>query len=449
MKTFADLCLIEPIAQALKEARYERPTPVQAKTIPPAITGRDVLGCAQTGTGKTAAFAIPILNALGQNSRKAVPHSPIALILAPTRELAGQIDANLATYGKFLKLRTTLIYGGVGQGQQVRAMKRGTHVVVATPGRLLDLIDQGYVDLSKLSYFVLDEADRMLDMGFLPAIRRIIGMLPKKRQSLFFSATLAPNIVKLSQHLLDNPVTVDVTPKERSVTKITQRLIHVSPKAKRPLLRKILSDPEVQRALVFTRTKRGANAVAKILRESDIPAAAIHGNKSQNARERALAHLKAGHIKALVATDVASRGIDIKGVTHVVNFDLPREPEAYVHRIGRTGRAGADGVAIAFCTADERSELRAIERLVGHKLPTENAPPIEESKTEKTDKKPRPPRKPSKSRPEAGKKPFKRKRRGKAGKKPAEKAAPKETASSDKPKRRRRRRRKPKVASSD
>lgn len=384
--------MIEPIAKALEEAKYVEPTPVQAKTIPSALKGRDVLGCAQTGTGKTAAFALPILNALGKHNRKSIPHCPFALIMAPTRELAGQIDENLTKYGKHLPIRTTLVYGGVGQGKQVRAMKRGTHVLVATPGRLLDLVEQGYIDLSKLTHFVLDEADRMLDMGFLPAIRRVISLLPKKRQSLFFSATLAPKIVKLSEHLLHNPVTVNVTPKKRSVAKIRQRLIHVAPRAKKTLLKKILTSEDVDRALVFTRTKRGANVVARILREADIAATAIHGNKSQNARERALALLKAGRMKVLVATDVASRGIDIKGVTHVINYDLPREPEAYVHRIGRTGRAGAEGIAISFCTPDERSELRAIEKLVRHKLPAEESDVAPEKNT--SQRKPRRPRKP-------------------------------------------------------
>ncbi|MFK7821790.1 MAG: DEAD/DEAH box helicase [Planctomycetaceae bacterium] len=425
MKTFEELSLIEPIAQALKEARYVQPTPIQAQTIPSAIEGRDVLGCAQTGTGKTAAFSIPILDRLGRTNRKSVPRCPQALVLAPTRELAVQIGENLNKYGKNLQLRTTLVYGGVSQGKQVRAMQRGTHILVATPGRLLDLIEQGYIDLSKLSFFVLDEADRMLDMGFLPAIRRVISMLPDKRQSLFFSATLAPNIVKLSQSLLREPVTVNVTPKKTSVAKITQRLIYTQPRGKKLLLQNTLSAPEVERALVFTRTKRGANVVARILRESDIPAAAIHGNKSQNARERALAQFRAGRIKVLVATDVASRGIDIKGVTHVVNYDLPREPEAYVHRIGRTGRAGAEGIAIAFCTADERSELRAIERLIGHKLPAENAEPAQSEESASTKK------------PRRRRKPASKLSSGAGGKASAKVSA----ASTDKPKSQRRRRR--------
>jgi len=381
LKNFEELSLIEPVATALRDAGYAQPTPIQAQTIPLALEGRDVLGCAQTGTGKTAAFAIPILDLLGRTNRKAMPKCPLALILAPTRELAGQIDESLNKYGRHLRLRTALVYGGVSQGKQVRAMQRGTHILVATPGRLLDLIEQGHIDLSKLSFFVLDEADRMLDMGFLPAIRRIIGMLPKKRQSLFFSATLAPNIVKLSQRLLRDPGTVNVTPKKTTVDKITQRLIYTQRKGKRALLQEILTGDDVDRALVFTRTKRGANVVARVLRDAGIPAEAIHGNKSQNARERSLAMLRAGRLKVLVATDVASRGIDIKGITHVVNYDLPREPEVYVHRIGRTGRAGAAGIAIAFCTADERTELRAIERLIGHKLPAENTP-TEEPKTE-------------------------------------------------------------------
>ncbi|APZ96478.1 DEAD/DEAH box helicase [Fuerstiella marisgermanici] len=370
MTKFEDLSLIEPIAKALREANYTTPTAIQAKTIPHALNQRDVLGCAQTGTGKTAAFALPILNALGNQNQKAVPNQPRALVLAPTRELASQIESSFAQYGQYLPLRTCVIYGGVSQHKQVRALARGMHIVVATPGRLLDLIAQGHIDLSRLSFFVLDEADRMLDMGFLPDINRIISMLPKQRQSLFFSATVAPPIVKLAKKLLKNrPIGVNVTPKKTSVAKITQEVIHTESRNKHQLLKRLLTRSVVDRAMVFTRTKRGANVVAQALRDADVAATAIHGNKSQNARERALSDLREGKITVLVATDVASRGIDIEGITHVVNFDLPREPEAYVHRIGRTGRAGREGIAIAFCTPAERSELKAIERLIGHKLP--------------------------------------------------------------------------------
>lgn len=367
--TFEDLALIPPIARALKESSYETPTAIQGKTIPHALNRKDVLGCAQTGTGKTAAFALPILDALGRQKLRAAPHYPCALVLAPTRELAGQIQQSFAVYGRHLQLRTCVIYGGVNQRKQVAALERGVHILIATPGRLLDLVNQGHLDLSKLSFFVLDEADRMLDMGFLPAIRRIIAMLPKKRQSLFFSATLPPKIIQLAKDLLHDPVRVDVTPKKASVEKIDQQVIHTAPGDKKRLLEKILSDESVDRAIVFTRTKRGANVVARTLQEKGIRAAAIHGNKSQNAREQALADFRSKKLKVLVATDLASRGIDIEGITHVVNYDLPQEPEAYVHRVGRTGRAGREGVAIAFCTADERSDLAAIERLIGHKLP--------------------------------------------------------------------------------
>ena len=369
METFAELDLIAPLQQALSDVKYTTPTPVQAKTIPTALTGRDILGCAQTGTGKTAAFALPLLNKLGSQNRKAAPHKPFALILAPTRELAVQIGDSFQTYGKHRKLRTTLVYGGVGQGKQVRALQRGTHILVATPGRLLDLMNQGHIKLNQLSVFVLDEADRMLDMGFLPDIKRVIQKLPQERQSLFFSATLAPKIVQLSRHLLNNPYSVNVTPKETSVEKIEQTIIHLEQRDKQRRLEEILDDREVDRALVFTRTKRNANAVTKQLLRSGVSAAAIHGNKSQNARQRALDGFRSRKIRVLVATDVASRGIDIPGVTHVVNFDLPVEPECYVHRIGRTGRAGAEGIAISFCNTAERPDLQAIEKLIGHKVP--------------------------------------------------------------------------------
>lgn len=369
MKTFEDFSLIAPIAKALRAAKYETPTPIQEKTIPHALNQRDVLGCAQTGTGKTAAFALPVLNALGQRNSKPVPNRPCALVLAPTRELASQIEQNFEMYGRHLQLRTCVVYGGVSQHRQVRDLNRGAHILIATPGRLLDLIDQGHIDLSRLQFFVLDEADRMLDMGFLPSIRRVISLLPKKRQSLFFSATVAPSIAKLSQKLLNNPVRVNVTPEKTSVRKITQQLIHAAPGNKKHLLRNLLNESAVERSVVFTRTKRGANVVARMLQEKGIAATAIHGNKSQNAREQALSAFRSGKINVLVATDVASRGIDIDDITHVVNYDLPREPEAYVHRIGRTGRAGREGTAISFCTAAERGELHAIEKLIGHRIP--------------------------------------------------------------------------------
>ncbi len=385
MKTFEELELIQPVQRALVDEQYSIPTPIQAKTIPAALEGSDILGCAQTGTGKTAAFALPILNRLGKRTAKAIPNRPFVLALAPTRELAIQIAESFNTYGKHLKLRHALVYGGVSQVNQVRAMKRGAHILVATPGRLLDLMNQGHIDLSQLQMFVLDEADQMLDMGFLPDLKRIIKQLPRQRQSLFFSATLSPVITELSHQLLSTPVSVNVTPKTSSVKKIDQRLVYVERSGKQKLLKKILRGEKVERALVFTKTKRMANQLSLQLVQSGIRATAIHGNKSQGARQRALEAFRRKQVQVLVATDVAARGIDIDNITHVVNYDLPVEPEAYVHRIGRTGRAGAEGIALSFCCGGERKELRAIERLIGHQVPIDaehsmdNPPPEEKS----------------------------------------------------------------------
>ncbi len=369
LKSFEELDLIAPLRQALLDEKYETPTPIQSQTIPAALQERDVLGCAQTGTGKTAAFALPILNRLGERNRKALPNRPFVLVLAPTRELAIQIGESFATYGRHLRLRHALVYGGVSQGNQVKALNRGAHVLVATPGRLLDLMNQGHIELENLEMFVLDEADRMLDMGFLPDIKRVIRHLPEQRQSLFFSATLPPKIIELSKQLLKNPVSVNVTPKSTTVDKIEQRVFFVERSGKQELLRSTLRSADVEQALVFTRTKRGANVLARQLVKHGIQATAIHGNKSQNARQRALEAFRRKQVRVLVATDVAARGIDIDGITHVVNFDIPVEPESYVHRIGRTGRAGAEGVALTFCCARERRELQAIERLIGQKVP--------------------------------------------------------------------------------
>ena len=380
MKTFEELDLIAPVQRALADEKYETPTPIQARTVPAALLGRDVLGCAQTGTGKTAAFALPILNRLGQRNRKALPNRPFVLVLAPTRELAIQIGDSFATYGQHLRLRQALVYGGVSQGKQVRALNRGAHIVVATPGRLLDLMNQGHIRLQQLESFVLDEADRMLDMGFLPDLKRIISQLPDQRQSLFFSATMPPMIIELSQRLLTNPVSVNVTPESTSVEKIEQQVLFVERSGKQALLQRILNTNGVERALVFTKTKRGANVVAQRLERSGIRATAIHGNKSQSARERALEAFRRKQVQVLVATDVAARGLDIDGITHVVNFDLPIEPEGYVHRIGRTGRAGAEGVALSFCSASERPELRAIEELIGQRVPLAAGQPQPESR---------------------------------------------------------------------
>jgi ATP-dependent RNA helicase RhlE len=380
LKTFSELELIEPLHRALADEAYTTPTPIQAQTIPAALDGRDVLGCAQTGTGKTAAFALPILNRLGTSGRRAEPNRPQALILAPTRELAIQIGASFATYGKHLKLRQSLVYGGVSQVNQVRSLDRGAHILVATPGRLLDLMNQGYIDLSRLEVFVLDEADRMLDMGFLPDLKKIIAALPKDRQSLFFSATMPPKIVELSQRLLTDPVSVNVTPKSTSVKRIQQQVLFVDRSEKQEILRQLLALDDVERAIVFTRTKRGANVVAEKLLRAGITAVAIHGNKSQNARQRALESFRKQEVRVLVATDVAARGIDIDGITHVVNFDMPVEAESYVHRIGRTGRAGADGIALSFCTSEEYDELLAIEKLIDMPLAAANErPPMKAS----------------------------------------------------------------------
>ena len=374
LKTFEELDLIAPVQRALADEKYVTPTPIQARAVPTALVGRDVLGCAQTGTGKTAAFALPILNRLGQRNRKATPTRPLALVLAPTRELAIQIGESFATYGRHLRLRQALVYGGVSQMKQVRALNRGAHILVATPGRLLDLMNQGHVRLDQLEIFVLDEADRMLDMGFLPDLKRIIRALPDDRQSLFFSATLPPKIVELTQRLLRKPVSVNVTPESTSVEKIEQRVLFVERSGKQALLRQILKAHGVERALVFTKTKRGAKGVSERLVRSGIKATAIHGDKSQNARQRALEAFRHKQVQVLVATDVAARGIDVDGITHVVNFDLPIEADSYVHRIGRTGRAGAEGIALSFCTNGERRELQAIEKLIGQKVPIASEP---------------------------------------------------------------------------
>lgn len=368
---FASLGLAQPIAETIESLGYQFATPIQAATIPAALDGRDVLGSAQTGTGKTAAFALPILSQMSGASRKAESLRPFSLMLAPTRELAAQIQDSVNTYGAGLRLRSAVIFGGVGQGNQVAALQRGVHILIATPGRLLDLMDQGYIDLSSLETFVLDEADRMLDMGFLPDLKRIIASLPEQRQSLFFSATISKEIKQLTDELLRDPFFVDVTPPERSVELIEQSVQFVRRGEKLERLVEVLSGEDVGQAVVFTRTKRGANAVSERLIEAGISAEAIHGNKSQNARLRTLNGFRVGRIQVLVATDLAARGLDIDDVTHVVNYELPNEPESYVHRIGRTGRAGASGKAITFCDANEKDYLRAIEALIGQPVPVD------------------------------------------------------------------------------
>ncbi len=365
--SFKNLQLIEPIQRALDAEGYTNPTPIQQQAIPLVIEGRDVLGCAQTGTGKTAAFSIPILQQLYQQRehKKGIQ----VLILTPTRELAIQIDESIAAYGKFTRTTHTVIFGGVTQLRQTTALKKGVEILVATPGRLLDLMNQGFIDLKNLSVFVLDEADRMLDMGFINDVKKVIAKLPAKRQTLFFSATMPPEIQKLADILLKNPAKIEVTPPSSTVDKITQSLYYTTKAEKPKLLLHLMEEQGITTALVFTRTKHGADKVVKFLQRANIKAAAIHGNKSQNARQNALNDFKAGKIQVLVATDIAARGIDIDELTHVFNFDLPNIPETYVHRIGRTGRAGNKGVAIAFCSVEERTELKDIEKLIKIKIP--------------------------------------------------------------------------------
>jgi ATP-dependent RNA helicase RhlE len=365
--TFRKLNLIEPVLQALTAEGYNTPTPIQYQAIPVALSGRDIQGCAQTGTGKTAAFALPIIQHI-YNERKS--HNGIrALILTPTRELAIQIDESFKAYSKFTRLKHTVIFGGVSQVSQVRTLSRGVEVLVATPGRLLDLIGQGYIKLNHLETFVLDEADRMLDMGFIHDVKRVMTYLPAKRQTLFFSATMSPVIEKLAQSMLKTPVKVEVTPPTSTVDKIEQQLFHTNKKDKPALLHHLLEERNIPTALVFTRTKHGANRVVKYLLGMHVKSAAIHGNKSQTARQAALNDFKKGNLRVLVATDIAARGIDIDELTHVFNFDLPDVPETYIHRIGRTGRAGLGGTAIAFCELEERVNLRDIEKLIGKRVP--------------------------------------------------------------------------------
>jgi len=367
---FKKLDLIDPILKALSTEGYTTPTPIQAQSIPLILEQRDLLGCAQTGTGKTAAFAIPILQLLYQNKgEERGPHKIKVLILTPTRELAIQIDESFAAYGKHTGLTHTVIFGGVSQLHQTNILRRGVDILVATPGRLLDLISQGFIDLKFLKIFVLDEADRMLDMGFIHDVKRIITKLPAKRQTLFFSATMPPEIQKLANVLLTNPAYVEVTPASSTVDAIDQSLYYVGKADKPTLLLHLLRDEKIVTALVFTRTKHGADKVVKFLHRNHITAAAIHGNKSQNARQHALSSFKGGSIRVLVATDIAARGIDIDDLTHVINFELPNVPETYVHRIGRTGRAGNTGIAISFCDADERGELKDIQKLIGISIP--------------------------------------------------------------------------------
>jgi ATP-dependent RNA helicase RhlE len=383
---FKALHLIEPILEAIRAEGYEKPTPIQLQAIPKILAGHDLLACAQTGTGKTAAFALPILQLL--KGRKAPPGIRV-LVLTPTRELASQIGESFENYGRGLGLRSTVIFGGVGQRSQENAIRKGVEIVVATPGRLLDLMNQRLIRFNGLEIFVLDEADRMLDMGFIHDVRRVITGIPVKRQTLFFSATMPPEISRLATQILTKPERVEVTPIASTADKVAQALFQVTENQKTSLLIHLLGDPTAKRVLVFTRTKRDADRVARALGESGIGAAAIHGNKSQGARERALEGIKAGVTRVLVATDIAARGIDIDQVTHVYNYDIPNIPESYVHRIGRTARAGKAGIAVSLCAPDERGYLSDIERLIRKRLTLIETPSGLENEVRKRG--PRPP----------------------------------------------------------
>jgi ATP-dependent RNA helicase RhlE len=374
---FSELGLIPALLSAVAAEGYVVPTPIQAQAIPHVLAGRDLLGLAQTGTGKTAAFALPILQRLAQKAPPRGPRPIRCLVLTPTRELASQIAESFTVYGKGLQLRNTVIFGGVGDSAQKQVLKNGLDILVATPGRLLDLAGQGYVDLRSLEVFVLDEADRMLDMGFIHDVRRVIALLPRQRQTLFFSATMPREAQELADQLLRDPETVAVVPPATTVEKVDQEVYFVEKNDKRSLLVDVLRESAMRRVLVFSRTKHGANRIAEHLVKNQIHAEAIHGNKSQNARERALAGFKAGRTRVLVATDIAARGIDIDDVTHVINFDIPEVPETYVHRIGRTARAGAAGMALSFCDAEERVDLWAIEKLTRQQIPVVEGHPYE------------------------------------------------------------------------
>lgn len=379
---FKDLNIIEPILKAVEEAGYEKPTPIQEKSIQPILAGRDVLGCAQTGTGKTAAFSIPVLQNIVKGSKHNDRHRTIqALIVAPTRELAIQIGENFTTYSKHLNIKNTVIFGGVNQSSQVRKLTAGVDVLIATPGRLLDLENQGYVNLRNVKYFVLDEADRMLDMGMIHDVKRIIAKLPKERQNLLFSATMPKEVTKLVNSILKNQVKVEVEAVSSTVEVISQGAYMVAKKNKKEMLVHLLKDDTIKSVIVFSRTKHGANKIAKDLNHVGIDAAAIHGNKSQNQRQLALNNFKEGNLRVLVATDIAARGIDVDDLSHVINYDLPDVPETYVHRIGRTGRAGRDGVAITLCDSEELDMFRRIEKVIGKAIPVLGEEKIEIKET--------------------------------------------------------------------
>lgn len=381
--TFNDLGIIEPILEALQAEGYTHPTPIQAQSIPVLLEGKDLLGCAQTGTGKTAAFAIPILQNIYLDETKEKGKRKIkALIVTPTRELAVQIGESFSSYGKHTGIKNAVIFGGVKQGAQVDAVRRGVDVLVATPGRLLDLMNQGYISLRDIEYFGLDEADQMLDMGFIHDIRRIITKLPKQRQSLFFSATMPLSILDLSGKILGDPIRVAVKPEQATAERVEQAVYFVAKSGKSKLLIHLLKENSYTSTLIFSRTKSGADRIARVLNRADIQAEAIHGNKSQNARQRALNNFKAGETKVLVATDIAARGIDVDELALVINYDLPNIPETYVHRIGRTGRASASGVAHSFCAVDEKPYLRDIQKLIKQQIPVISDHPFPDDGTE-------------------------------------------------------------------
>ncbi len=373
---FESLNIIEPILKSLKEEGYTTPTPIQKEAIPIVLNGTDLIGCAQTGTGKTAAFAVPILQILSENKSFERKRKIRSLVVTPTRELAIQIEESFNTYGRYTGLNCTVVFGGVNQSTQTNALRNGVDIVVATPGRLLDLMQQGYISLKDIEIFVLDEADRMLDMGFIHDVRKIISSLPHKRQSLFFSATMPPEIVRLAGSIVHNPVKVEVTPSASTVDIINQFVYYIDKGNKNALLIELLKDEKIKTALVFTRTKYGADRVVKVLKRKNISAEAIHGDKAQNARQRALSGFKAQTTRVLVATDIAARGIDVDDLEYVINFEIPNISETYVHRIGRTGRAGAKGTAISFCDAEEITYLKDIEKLITKRIEVVNDHPF-------------------------------------------------------------------------
>lgn len=381
---FTDLELIEPVQNAIKKAGYEIPTPIQEQCIPHLLKGHDLLGCAQTGTGKTAAFALPIINNLVLSKDRTQPKQVQTLILTPTRELALQIYENFKTYSQFVNLKIAVVYGGVGITPQIKAVADGVHVLIATPGRLLDLVNQNKLSIRQVNTFVLDEADRMLDMGFIHDIKKVLTMIPKMRQTLFFSATMPPEIEKLANSMLMKPIRVEVTPVSSTAEKVSQSVMYVEQSKKKDLLRHVLQDPKFYRVIVFTRTKHGANRVSDLLTKNRITSEAIHGNKSQNARQRALENFKNGKTQVLIATDIAARGIDVDGITHVINFEVPNVSESYVHRIGRTARAGNSGIAISFCDLEEKSYIRDIEKLIGQNITVDRDHPYHSEAVEKS-----------------------------------------------------------------